>query len=73
MATTLEQSRRYELLGGPMDGDHRTSKEFDLYFSAYEPGHTHHYRRGAGDFEWQGLVELKPEMRMFTLRPGEKS
>jgi hypothetical protein len=73
MLTDTPKLVRLELFGGPMDGDHRTTKEFDLYFSAYESGYVHRYARAERGFEWQGLVAVALTMRVFSLRPGERS
>ena len=73
MSGTDVQVQRLELFGGPMDGDHRTTKAMVLHFASDEPQHVHEYVRSDRGFEWRGLVEEIPTMKVFTLTPGQRS
>lgn len=66
---------RSELVDGPMDGDHRSSLDDELYFTSETEGYVNYYQRvDGGDFKWQGLIPWREGIRrVWKLEPGMKS
>ena len=77
MGTEVEKlpARRRELIGGPMDGDRRTSSRLALYFGREHSNLVHEYLL---DFDkdayvWAGMTDRTPTQVVFALNIGQKS
>ena len=70
--TQVRYPPRLELVGGPMDGDKRSTFESDIFFTSSVENHVNWYQKIGNEFNWNGIVPWRTGIKhIFRLNPGQ--